>query len=66
MTKPSLAGIRHTFDALTESQFRLLWFGMLFAQASMQMNLVARSWLAYSISGSAVALGLVSLAQGLP
>lgn len=66
MTKPSLAGIRHTFDALTESQFRLLWFGMLFAQASMQMNLVARSWLAYTISGSAVALGLVSLAQGLP
>lgn len=59
-------GIRHTFDALTNKQFRFLWFGMLFAQASMQINIVARSWLAYSISGSAVALGLVALARGLP
>jgi len=66
MADQTWGGIRHTFDALTESQFRLLWFGMLFAQASMQMNLVSRSWLAYTISGSAVALGVVSLAQGLP
>jgi MFS family permease len=66
MADQTWGGIRHTFDALTESQFRLLWFGMLFAQASMQMNIVARSWLAYTISGSALALGVVSLAQGLP
>jgi MFS family permease len=59
-------GIRHIFDALSNRQFRFLWFGMLFAQASMQINIVARSWLAYSISGSAVALGLVALARGLP
>jgi MFS family permease len=59
-------GIRHTFDALANYQFRLLWFGMLFAQASMQINIVARAWLAYSLSGSAAALGVVSLARGLP
>jgi len=65
-TEGVLAGIRHTFDSLANRQFRFLWFGMLFAQASMQINIVARSWLAYSISGSAVALGLVALARGLP
>jgi len=58
--------LRHTFDALSIGEFRLLWFGMLAAQAAMQMNIVARSWLAYSISGSAVALGVVALARGLP
>ena len=32
----------------------------------MQINIVARSWLAYEISGSAFALGIVALARGLP
>jgi MFS family permease len=59
-------GIRHTFDALGNEQFRLLWFGMLAAQGAMQMNIVNRAWLAYTLSGSALALGAVSLAQGLP
>ena len=54
------------FYSLSNRQFRLLWFGTLFAQASMQINIVARSWLAYTISGSAVALGVVALARGLP
>ncbi|MDA0351519.1 MAG: MFS transporter [Chloroflexi bacterium] len=58
--------IGDAFTALQNAQFRMLWFGMLFAQAAMQMNLVSRAWLAYTISGSAVALGLVSLARGLP
>ena len=60
------SGFRGVFHSLTDSQFRLLWFGTLFAQASMQINIVARSWLAYTISGSAVALGVVALARGLP
>jgi MFS family permease len=64
--KSTLAGISHTFDALSEPSFRLLWLGTLFAQASMQINIVARSWLAYHISGSALALGYVALARGLP
>ena len=65
VTKPP-AGFRGIFYSLTDKQFRLLWFGTLFAQASMQINIVARSWLAYTISGSAVALGIVALARGLP
>ena len=39
---------------------------MLFNVASMQVNIVARSWLAYDISGSALVLGLVAMARGLP
>lgn len=66
LKKPPLWGIRHSFDSLGEQSFRLLWFGTLFAQASMQINIVARSWLAYHISGSALALGYVALARGLP
>ena len=46
--------------------FRLLWFGMLLSMGAMQMNIIARSWLAYHISGSGLALGLVALGRGLP
>ena len=44
----------------------MLWFGMLFNMASMQVNIVARSWLAYDLSGSALVLGIVAIARGLP
>ncbi|MBI2321401.1 MAG: MFS transporter [Chloroflexi bacterium] len=56
----------HAFSSLTVPQFRTLWLGMLFSLASMQMDLVARSWLAYDLSGSGLALGLVVAARGLP
>ncbi len=39
---------------------------MLFNVAAMQVNIVARSWLAYDLSGSALILGVVALARGLP
>lgn len=39
---------------------------MLFSLASMQMNIVARSWLAYDLSGAAFAIGLVAAGRGLP
>jgi len=44
----------------------MLWLGMLFNVASMQINIVARSWLAYELSGSALILGMVAMARGLP
>lgn len=55
-----------TFTALTNGDFRLLWFGMIFSMAAMQVNLVSRSWLAYDLSGSGAILGLVALARGFP
>ncbi len=54
------------FSSLRVAQFRLLWFGMLFSMAAMQMNMVSRSWLAYDITGSGVAIGLVALSMGIP
>lgn len=54
------------FDALTVPQFRVLWIGMLFSMAAMQMNVVARAWLAYDITGSGLAIGLVAVARGAP
>lgn len=54
------------FSSLRIYKFRLLWFGMLFSMAAMQMNMVARSWLAYDITGSGIAIGLVALAMGAP
>lgn len=54
------------FSSLRVAQFRLLWFGMLFSMAAMQMNMVSRSWLAYDITGSGVAIGLVALSMGVP
>ncbi|HEY8490905.1 MAG TPA: MFS transporter [Dehalococcoidia bacterium] len=59
-------GFARAFSSLLNPQFRLLWFGTLFSMAAMQMNIIARPWLAYEISGSGVALGVVSLARGLP
>lgn len=60
------SGIQRTFQALANRPFRFLWFGLLFAQAAMQINIVSRAWLAYTISGSAFALGIVAFARGLP
>jgi MFS family permease len=54
------------FKSLSTPGFRTLWIGMFFNVASMQINIVARSWLAYDLSGSALVLGIVALARGLP
>ncbi len=66
LRRPLLPGLTGTFSSLANPNFRMLWFGMLFSIAAMQMNIVARSWLAYNISGSALVLGLVAIARGLP
>lgn len=39
---------------------------MLFSMAAMQINIVARSWLAYDITASAFMLGVVAAAKSLP
>ncbi|MBI3977224.1 MAG: MFS transporter [Chloroflexi bacterium] len=65
--KPSLpGGLARGFSSLAIPNFRLLWFGTLFAMAAMQMDIVARAWLAYDLSGSALTLGVVSFARALP
>ena len=39
---------------------------MLFSIGAMQIDLVARAWLAYDLTGSGLALGLVAASRGLP
>ncbi len=64
LATPSMLG--RTFAALAMPQFRNLWLGMLFSMGAMQMEIVARSWLAYELSGSAFTLGIVALARSTP
>ena len=53
-------------ESLTNPEFRMLWAGSLFSTAAMQMNMVAQSWLAYDLTGSATILGLVAGARAIP
>src|SRR5215211_5461171 len=55
-----------TFAALSNRDYRLLWLGTLGSFTAMQMQQVARGYLAYELSGSAAVLGVVGLSSGLP
>ena len=57
---------KRPFLALEEPDFRNLWLGMLPSTFAMQMGMVATGYVAYDISGSAAAVGLVSLGSGVP
>ncbi len=59
-------GMVQAFGSLGLRDYRRLWFGMLFSLMALQIDLVARSWLAFDLTGSAFALGLVAAARGLP
>ncbi|HEX5164674.1 MAG TPA: MFS transporter [Thermomicrobiales bacterium] len=59
-------GFIQAFASLAVPQYRLLWLGMLFSIGAMQIDLVARAWLAYDLSDSGLTLGLVTAARGLP
>lgn len=55
-----------TFQSLEVSDFRILWFGFMGSWMAMQMQQVARGYLAYTLTGNALSLGLVTLAMGIP
>ncbi|MDA1036220.1 MAG: MFS transporter, partial [Chloroflexi bacterium] len=46
-------------------QYRLLFIRAFFSHAGIQMTSMARPWLAFNVSGSALALGWVAAAQGI-
>lgn len=56
---------RH-FYSLENASYRLLWAGTGFAFFGMQMQIVARGWLAYDLTGQNTALGAMMLAFGAP
>ena len=52
--------------ALRVPRYRILWFGTLFSFLGMQMQIIARGYLAYDLTGSNTALGGVMIAFGVP
>lgn len=54
------------FNSLKNRSFRWYWFGMMGSFAAMQMQVLAQGWLVYDMTGSALALGIVSAGWGLP
>jgi len=52
-----------TFDALADRNFRWFWMGRMATMAGFQMMLVARGWLVYELTGSALVLGAVNTAR---
>lgn len=60
------SGLQRTFAALAEPGYRILWWGTLFSFLGMQMQVVARGYLAYELTGRNTALGGVMIAFGVP
>lgn len=58
--------MRRTFIALSHPLYRTFWFGTLFSFLGMQMQVIARGFLAYDSTGKNSALGLVMLGFGIP
>ena len=55
-----------TFDAISIPAFRYYWLSNFSATTAMQVQTFARALLAYELSGSAAAIGLVLLGQAVP
>ncbi len=56
----------HTFESLGLRDYRLLWLGGLNTSIGLWMDQVTRVWLIYSLTHSALQLGLVSAVRGIP
>jgi len=63
---PPRRGLRATLDALTIRNFRWFWLGALASYFAGNMQAPTQSWLAYQLTHSALMLGIVSGAQGVP
>lgn len=65
--REKLSGAAHqTFESLQFRDFRILWWGFMGSWFAMQLQQVARGYLAYELTGNALSLGLVTMAMGLP
>ncbi|HLI51803.1 MAG TPA: MFS transporter [Thermomicrobiaceae bacterium] len=54
------------FPALRSRNFRVLWLGLIFSNAGAQVQMVAESWLILQLTNSPLALGIMSMAWGIP
>lgn len=55
-----------TFDSLRERDFRYFWGGMFLLMASSNIQVVARSYLAYDLTGSPLMVGIVGASFAAP
>ena len=55
-----------TFSSLSEPDFRWLWLGSLGSSFAMNMQIVARGWLVYDLTSSAMDLAWVTMSFTLP
>ena len=63
---PKAGTWRYTFSSLENHNFMYFWLGLLALMAGMQMQMIARSYLAYEITGSPIILGLVNAGFAVP
>lgn len=63
---PAAAGRLAPFVALQHRDFRLLWLGQLISLAGTQMQQITINWHIYTLTDSAIALGLIGLVRVLP
>ena len=54
------------FESLRYREYRLLWYGQVFASLGTWMDQVTRGWLVYELTDSALQLGLVRGIQAIP
>ncbi|MGZ8489921.1 MAG: MFS transporter, partial [Candidatus Binatia bacterium] len=59
-------GALRIFDALHYREYRLIWFGQIFASMATWMDQVARGWLLYELTNSTLQLGLIRGVQAIP
>jgi MFS family permease len=60
------AGWRQMFGALSQPEFRVLWFGMLPSMFALQMGTVTIGFVAYDLTGLATVLGIIAAGMGIP
>jgi MFS family permease len=54
-----------TFDALANRDFRFLLGGTMAANAAMWVQMIAQGWIVLELTGSSVALGVISFIRGI-
>ena len=59
-------GWRQTFSSLKNRDYLFLWLGMMAMMGGMQMQMLARGYLVYDLTGSAALLGFVSAGMAIP
>ena len=57
---------RNITEALSYADFRWLWVGSLGSSFAMNMQIIARGWLVYTLTSSALDLAWVTLSFMLP